>query len=98
MQRTQLAPATSRQHCSGGKSAKKHLGNNAAEANRRRNILATMQRRQIGKETSRNNQSKLCFSSRYALSLLQQNQQKQYKSHTIMSTIIYDKFVFGPIH
>jgi wyosine [tRNA(Phe)-imidazoG37] synthetase (radical SAM superfamily) len=98
MQRKQIGKEISWQQCSGGKSAKKHLGNNAAETNRQRNILATMQRRQIGEETSRNNQSKLCFSSRFALSLLQQNQQKQYKSHTIMSTIIYDKVVFGPIH
>ena len=99
-----------------GQPAKKHLGNNAAEANQQRNISATMQRRQISKETSatmqrrqigeetsiresvKENQSKLCFLPRFALSLLQQNQQKQYKSHTIMSTIIYDKVVFGPIN
>ncbi len=52
MQRKQISKETSRQQCSGGKSAKKHLGNNAAEANQQRNTSATMQRRQIGEETS----------------------------------------------
>ena len=41
------------QQCNGSKSTKKHLGNNAEEANQQRNISATMQRRQISKETPR---------------------------------------------